>query len=85
MRRQIERARRTDVPLALALFDLDHFKQINDRFGRPIGDLVLIEIARLLQQETYSGEVVGRHGGAEFMILCPTTMGEQAAKRFKAS
>jgi diguanylate cyclase (GGDEF)-like protein/putative nucleotidyltransferase with HDIG domain len=61
--------------------DVDHFKQINDRFGHATGDLVLIEIARVLQQETYSGETVGRYGGEEFVILCPATNSEQAFKR----
>jgi diguanylate cyclase len=69
------------VPCSVIIVDVDHFKQINDRFGRAVGDLVLIETSRLLQQETYSGEVVGRYGGGQFMILCPATTGEQAAKR----
>ncbi len=69
------------VPFSVITIEIDHFKEINNRFGRPVGDLVLIETARLLQQETYSGEVVGRHGGGEFMIVCPATIGEQASKR----
>ncbi|MBI3862210.1 MAG: diguanylate cyclase [Planctomycetia bacterium] len=65
----------------LIFVEIDHFKQINDRFGHEIGDRVLIETARLLQQETYSGEIVGRHDGGQFMIVCPSTGGEQAAQR----
>ena len=61
--------------------EIDHFKQINDRFGHETGDQVLIETARLLQQETYSGEIVGRHDGGQFMVVCPATSGEQAAQR----
>jgi diguanylate cyclase (GGDEF)-like protein/putative nucleotidyltransferase with HDIG domain/PAS domain S-box-containing protein len=81
--RLLEAANRDDwkVPFSVIVVDVDHFKQINDRFGRATGDLVLIEAARVLQQETYSGEIVGRQGGGQFMILCPATSGEQAAKR----
>lgn len=66
---------------SLILVDVDHFKQINDTFEHEAGDRVLIETARLLSQETYSGEIVGRYSGAQFMIVCPATSGEQAAKR----
>ena len=66
---------------SLILVDVDHFKQINDRFEHETGDRALIETARLLSQETYSGEIVGRYGGAQFIIVCPATAGEQAAKR----
>jgi diguanylate cyclase (GGDEF)-like protein len=68
-------------PLAMMFADIDFFKQINDSYGHAIGDKVLIEIARLLQQETYSGELVSRYGGEEFVILCPDTDLEQAVQR----
>ncbi len=68
-------------PFSAIFLDIDHFKQINDTFGHSIGDQVLIEIARLLQHETYSGELVGRFGGEEFMILCPATNLDQAQRR----
>ena len=70
-----------NVTFSLILVDVDHFKQINDRFDHETGDRVLIETARLLSQETYSGEIVGRYGGAQFIIVCPATGGEQAVKR----
>jgi diguanylate cyclase (GGDEF)-like protein/PAS domain S-box-containing protein/putative nucleotidyltransferase with HDIG domain len=68
-------------PCSAIFLDIDHFKSINDKFGHATGDLVLIELARLLQQETYSGEVVGRYGGEEFVILCPATAMDAAVKR----
>lgn len=67
--------------LCAIFIDVDHFKAINDAFGHTTGDIVLIEIARLLQQETFAGELVGRYGGEEFMILCPDTHLDQAIKR----
>ena len=69
------------LTFALIFVDVDHFQQINERFGHDSGDHVLIETARLLQQETYAGEIVGRYGGAQFMIVCPATGGDQATKR----
>jgi diguanylate cyclase (GGDEF)-like protein/PAS domain S-box-containing protein len=79
----VETAGRADwkIPFSVIAVEVDHFKQINGRFGRAASDLVLIETARLLQQETYSGETVGRHRGGQFMILCPATTGEQASRR----
>ena len=68
-------------PASVIFIDVDHFKEINDTFGHATGDIVLIELARLLQQETYSGEIVGRYGGEEFVILCPSTDLDQAIKR----
>lgn len=61
--------------------DADHFKRVNDTFGHGVGDQVLIDLARLLTQETYSGELVGRYGGEEFVVLCPDTDLEQAVRR----
>jgi len=69
------------APLSVIFVDIDHFKEINDRFGHAVGDIVLIEFARLLEQETYSGEVVGRYGGEEFVILCPDADLKQAYQR----
>jgi diguanylate cyclase (GGDEF)-like protein/putative nucleotidyltransferase with HDIG domain/PAS domain S-box-containing protein len=66
---------------SLIFVDVDHFKQILEQFDHEAGDRVLMETARLLQQETYSGEIVGRYSGEQFMIVCPATGGEQALKR----
>lgn len=68
-------------PLSIMFIDADHFKNINDTYGHSIGDDVLIELARLFQHETYSGELVGRYGGEEFVILCPETDLENAVKK----
>jgi diguanylate cyclase (GGDEF)-like protein/putative nucleotidyltransferase with HDIG domain/PAS domain S-box-containing protein len=66
---------------SVIFLDIDHFKPVNDTYGHAAGDQVLIETARLMQHETYSGELVGRYGGEEFVILCPSTKLDQAYKR----
>lgn len=67
--RQCDRARRNRLPLALALFDLDHFKQINDRHGHAGGDRVLREFAVLLERELRGGDTLARVGGEEFAVV----------------
>ena len=68
-------------PFCVIFTDVDHFKRVNDTYGHQVGDRVLIELAKLLTRETYSGEVVGRYGGEEFVVLCPSTNLEQGIKR----
>jgi diguanylate cyclase (GGDEF)-like protein len=69
LQRQIDRASRGRLSLALALFDLDHFKQINDRFGHATGDRALFDFAALLMREQRSGDTLARIGGEEFAVL----------------
>jgi diguanylate cyclase (GGDEF)-like protein len=57
------------VPLALATFDLDHFKQINDRYGHAEGDHVLQDFAALLKRELRGGDTLARVGGEEFAVV----------------
>lgn len=58
-------------PLSLVLFDVDRFKRINDNQGHQIGDLILRQLASLLQTALNSGEVLGRYGGDEFLLVLP--------------
>jgi diguanylate cyclase (GGDEF)-like protein/putative nucleotidyltransferase with HDIG domain len=60
-------------PLSLIFLDVDYFKRINDTYLHLTGDQVLIGLAKLLESEMYSGEIIGRYGGEEFVILCPST------------
>ena len=69
------------IPFSVVFLDIDHFKAINDRLSHAVGDRVLVDIARLIQDELYSGEVVGRYGGEEFVILCPETPLEAGIER----
>lgn len=68
-------------PAAVIFLDVDFFKAINDNHGHAVGDQVLIDVAKLLKHETYSGEFIGRYGGEEFVVLCPDTNLEQAVRR----
>jgi len=68
-------------PLSVIFLDVDHFKMINDRHGHSTGDKVLIELTKSVQQETYCGEILGRYGGEEFVLLCSSTTLEQAVSR----
>ncbi|HEX7809689.1 MAG TPA: diguanylate cyclase, partial [Thermoanaerobaculia bacterium] len=68
------RGRRHELPLALILLDLDHFKDLNDRRGHPAGDDCLRRVGRFLAETIKrTGEVVARYGGEEFAILLPGT------------
>jgi diguanylate cyclase (GGDEF)-like protein len=62
-------AQEKDERLAVLFLDLDHFKQVNDRFGHRAGDTVLRHVARCLQASVRGADTVSRHGGDEFVIL----------------
>jgi diguanylate cyclase (GGDEF)-like protein len=66
-------ARRSGLPLALLMIDVDHFKRINDSQGHPVGDEVLRAVAGLLAGRLRRQDVVGRYGGEEFCVLAPDT------------
>jgi diguanylate cyclase (GGDEF)-like protein len=69
MDRELERARTSDLPLTLISFDLDHFKQVNDRFGHAAGDEALKRFAAALRAECSPADVPARVGGEEFAAL----------------
>lgn len=72
--------RRRGGSLSCLLVDLDHFKQINDRHGHQVGDLVLQQVARTLNLELRASDVLARYGGEEFILLLPDTDSAQAAE-----
>lgn len=76
--------------LSVVLIDLDHFKRINDLYGHAVGDEVLRDVTRVLQQEGRLADVIGRWGGEEFLIVCTdtdlhgaTALAERAAVRLR--
>ena len=66
-------ARRTGRPLACLMIDLDYFKAVNDSYGHPTGDVVLVEVARRLEMAKRASDVLVRYGGEEFLVLLPET------------
>jgi diguanylate cyclase (GGDEF)-like protein len=71
--RDSARARRRGEPLSALMIDLDRFKETNDRFGHEAGDRVLCEFAGCLREVLRAGDVYGRWGGDEFLVLLPAT------------
>lgn len=73
LEREINRSRRNHHPLCLAVLDIDFFKSINDNFGHPVGDKILMHFAQFLQIHFRVSDFVGRLSGEEFAILLPET------------
>lgn len=76
---ELERARRSETPLTLVIADLDHFKQVNDRYGHQVGDLALQRVAQRLQRQLRRIDSICRIGGEEFGLILPHT--SEAAAR----
>ncbi|MDB5714473.1 MAG: Diguanylate cyclase with sensor [Sphingomonadales bacterium] len=84
--REIARRDRYGRPSALVMFDIDHFKSVNDRFGHPVGDEVLKNVAQRCRDAMRPNDVLGRIGGEEFALLLPevdATDAMRAAERFR--
>ncbi|UZE96779.1 sensor domain-containing diguanylate cyclase [Alkalimarinus alittae] len=75
---ELSKAIRFNRPLSLLLFDIDHFKDINDQYGHNVGDLVLKAIASTTKETCREGELICRYGGEEFVILLHATDAEYA-------
>ncbi len=78
---EFERSLRTGEPVAVAMMDLDRFKNINDTYGHPTGDVILYETARIIKETAREIDMPGRYGGEEFIAILPGTE-EDAASHF---
>jgi diguanylate cyclase (GGDEF)-like protein len=78
LRAELARSGRYDVPGALLMLDLDHFKRVNDTLGHPAGDRVIAEIADAMRARTRETDVLARLGGDEFAVVLPRCSLEEA-------
>jgi diguanylate cyclase (GGDEF)-like protein len=75
---EIQRAKRYTSVFSILMADIDHFKKINDEHGHLAGDHVLKEVARVLSSRVRPGDLAGRYGGEEFIVLLPLASAEEA-------
>src|SRR5882672_358218 len=83
---EFKRARRYANRLTLAMFDIDHFKEVNDRFGHPAGDRVLKGFGEIMVRSSRETDIIARYGGEEFVALLPQTTavhGQRLAERIR--
>jgi diguanylate cyclase len=86
LERLLKSAFRYGEPLVVAMADIDHFKEINDHFGHQVGDGVLTALSRVLSSSVRAGDVCGRYGGEEFLLLLPkatAATGGELAERLR--
>jgi diguanylate cyclase (GGDEF)-like protein len=83
LRLELKRHERSQAPLSLVLFDVDHFKRINDTHGHLTGDRALKYLSRIFRYHTRESDIVGRYGGEEFLILLPDTDRQGAEAKVK--
>lgn len=83
LQREVARATRAERPLAVAMVDVDLFKQFNDRFGHGPGDQALQRVARTLQLAVRRSDLVARYGGEEFVVILHDSTAQQAMERLE--
>ena len=81
----------SDTPLSCLMLDIDHFKRVNDQYGHEVGDIVLTQIARVIEQVSRKDDVAFRFGGEEFCVVCPNStlaaamqLGERIVREVRA-
>ncbi|MDE1975856.1 MAG: GGDEF domain-containing protein [Elusimicrobia bacterium] len=81
---ELVRAQAFKTPVSLLLLDIDHFKELNDRYGHPFGDQVLKRLGELLNSSVYETDFVARYGGEEFAVILPRAQAQGAARKAEA-
>lgn len=77
---ELNRASREGTTVSFILLDVDHFKLVNDRYGHPVGDMALKQLAEIMRDRKRAYDHVGRWGGEEFLMLLPNTDLNEAGK-----
>lgn len=88
LQQEMERVRRSGLPLALVLCDIDHFKNFNDTHGHEAGNQMLVNVARIIDRQLRNLDTACRFGGEEFALILPATSQSQAlpvAERVRAA
>lgn len=88
LRTEMQRCKRTGIPLSLVIVDIDFFKQVNDTHGHEVGNLALQHVASLLRDGVRGSDIVCRYGGEEFVLVFPETllpMAIEVAERIRLS
>jgi two-component system cell cycle response regulator len=80
LRAEVARTRRHGHPLSLLMFDLDHFKQVNDRLGHLAGDELLALFGAILREDLRASDLPCRYGGEEFLLIAPETTADRAQR-----
>ncbi len=73
LNKEVENSRKNNSVFSLMMFDVDHFKVFNDTYGHQVGDLVLVNVSRILKEESRTLDTIARYGGEEFIIILPET------------
>jgi diguanylate cyclase (GGDEF)-like protein len=76
--REILRSQRFEYPVSLLMIDVDHFKEYNDKYSHPKGDIVLKDISMILKESLRAYDIPARYGGEELVVILPYTTQEQA-------
>ena len=76
----LELAKGAHTPISIMMLDIDHFKRVNDDYGHACGDQVLIKLAKILREQSRTGDLAARFGGEEFAVLLPGTDLQEASR-----
>lgn len=80
LRAEFDLSNRQGLPFTIAMIDIDHFKQINDKYGHPTGDAILVAVVREIFGQIRQDDIFARYGGEEFAVLLPGTSLLSSAK-----